>query len=305
MGSYLQALDLMKIPKHLLARYYSFYLPSLKIAEWQNLPDPVSSDFLRQYWRQSRRKDLPPLPTLTQLEALFRQWEQNYQVIDFTQAEYPSEFLLLEDAPLSFFAQGNLRLLTEQQRIGVVGSRKLRASVEDWSELHLQAFLKSYRPIVVSGAAQGVDRLAHELALRCRCQTIALLPCGLDEIYPESFSQLKPRLLEQGALLLSEYLPSEKVRKHYFVQRNRLIVALARLVLVLQAERRSGSMLTANIARGMDREIAALPGDPTDPVFWGSNDLLAEGAHFLRDRDDVLGLYQRYVKPAPQQLQFL
>ncbi|MEC9283250.1 MAG: DNA-processing protein DprA [Bdellovibrionota bacterium] len=278
----------MKFSKLDLA-YYSFYLRSLNLEEVKSFPEEIDFNFLKEYWLLSRKRELPPLPELYSLkDNIFKFKDQ--KMISIFDEEYPRAFLGLERPPMAFFAKGNLELL-HKDSISIVGSRKLQDSVEEWAELHLFNFFQHYKPVVVSGAAFGVDKLAHKMALRCECSTVAILPCGFDNLYPKSFSKMANQILESGGLLVSEYLPLEEVRKHYFHERNRLIAALSRLIFVMQAQRKSGSLVTANIARMMDRELVSLPGDPMNSHFWGSNDLIADGAGFVRDRDDLVNFY--------------
>lgn len=218
-----------------------------------------------------------------------------YELLCLGDENYPKQFFKLENPPACLYLKGNVELLTGKS-IGIVGSRKLRHSVLEWAEIHLSSFLEKYPVSVVSGAAHGVDQLGHRLALRKKVPTIAFLPSGFDRLYPLSFKKISQQILDQGGLLVSEYPPDFEVKKYSFHARNRLIAAFSKLVFVLQAERKSGSLITANQARFMGTDLAALPGNPIDPVFFGSNDLIAEGAVMIRDRDDLASLYYRKIQ---------
>lgn len=261
--------------------------------DWvSQLPDQLSLSELKAslkrnfFWEESRCEFL--LDELSkELDA-----EKNYHYVFRWENDFPQRLKSLEDCPLVLSYQGSLELLN-RPGIGIVGSRKLRSSVSQWSEIHLSKFLESYPTPIISGAAQGVDQLAHRLAIRKSIPTIAFLPCGFSKIYPQSFKKIFQQIIEEQGCILSEYPGNFEVKRFSFHQRNRLIAAQSHLLLVLQAERRSGSLITANVARRIGVDLAALPGDPTDSVFWGTNDLIAEGAGVLRDRDDLLSFYSR------------
>jgi DNA processing protein len=261
--------------------------------EWiSSLPDSVSIKDLKMslmrefFWEESRCDFL--------LEELAKelQGDKSYTYVYSWEEEFPQRLKSLEDCPLVLAYQGNLELLN-RPGIGIVGSRKLRSNVSAWSEIHLSKFLENYPTPIISGAAQGVDQLAHRLAIRKSIPTIAFLPCGFSRIYPSSFQKIFHQIIEEQGCVLSEYPRNFEVKRYSFHQRNRLIAAQSHLLLVLQAERRSGSLITANVARRIGVDLAALPGDPTDSVFWGTNDLIAEGAGVLRDRDDLVSFYSR------------
>ncbi len=140
---------------------------------------------------------------------------------------------------------------------------------------------------IVSGLARGVDAAAHSGALAAEGHTVAVLGCGLNHVYPASNRALFDEISERG-LLVSEYAPAETPRKHYFPQRNRIIAALSCAVIVVQAGKRSGALITAALALDLGREVMAVPGPADQPVSRGVHQLLREGAALVETAGDVL-----------------
>jgi DNA processing protein len=142
---------------------------------------------------------------------------------------------------------------------------------------------------VVSGMAMGVDAAAHEGALAGGADTVAVLGCGVDVAYPASRRRLHARL-RRDALVLSELPPGFTARRWCFPVRNRVIAALAEVVVVVEGGERSGSLITARLARELGREVGAVPGRITSLAAAGPNSLLFDGAHPIRGAQDVLDL---------------
>ncbi|NQZ02281.1 MAG: DNA-processing protein DprA, partial [Bdellovibrionales bacterium] len=144
---------------------------------------------------------------------------------------------------------GNPSLL-QSFSFGVVGSRKMSTQSETWLEQSLPFVFQKIEgcATLVSGGAIGVDQHAHKIALRCGANSIAVLPTGLTQTYPASFTELTEAFLDRGGLLVSPFRPTQRVRKSLFASRNFVLVNLVKLLFVVQAEKRSGSYLSAQVA---------------------------------------------------------
>jgi DNA processing protein len=140
---------------------------------------------------------------------------------------------------------------------------------------------------VVSGMALGIDSAAHEGALRGGGSTIAVLGSGADVVYPPRKRDLHARLVSEAAVI-SEFPPGFTPRRWSFPARNRIIAGLARLTVVAEATEKSGSLITAEMARDLGRDVGAVPGPVTSPRAAGTNALLHDGAHVIRDAQDAL-----------------
>ncbi|MBI5835630.1 MAG: DNA-protecting protein DprA [Candidatus Eisenbacteria bacterium] len=197
--------------------------------------------------------------------------------------EYPERFFRLEQAPAVVWVRG--RLEPAARRVALVGARRAtrggRAFARD-----LAAELAREGVEVWSGLARGVDAAAHEGALEAG-RTVAVLGAGLDVVYPPEHAGLLERVCARGAAL-SEFEPGTQPLPYHFPRRNRLMVAVADAVLVVEAGERSGALTTVNWALAMQVPALVAPGDPTAPSCRGSNQLLRAGATPLLDASDVL-----------------
>ncbi|MDR1794717.1 MAG: DNA-processing protein DprA [Erysipelotrichaceae bacterium] len=220
-------------------------------------------------------------------QAIRRQedWQPNNDptpYLTILDKEYPDCFAYLSDPPYVLFYHGDLNLL-KQPAISVVGSRK----AGDYARIHtrklVEILAKDY--VVVSGLARGIDRLAHETALK-KGKTIGVIGCGIDRIYPGEHAELFAQVARQG-LILSEYPGMVEPKRQHFPFRNRLIAALGQVLYVMQAAYKSGTLITADFALELGKEIIALPYPVNDPMGEGCNLLIQQGATILM-RDDFV-----------------
>ena len=203
---------------------------------------------------------------------------------------YPRRLLDLRDVPAVLFGRGDARLLAEldeRTTVTIVGSRRPSAYGRELAE-GLGRKLASAGAIVVSGMALGIDSRAHEGALDAgRGRTIAVLGGGAETATPASRGRLYESIVERG-LVLSELPPGTTPRRWTFPARNRIMAALSAMTVVVEARRRSGSLITAGMASDLGREVGAVPGQVGSSSAAGTNELLREGAQLVRDADDVL-----------------
>jgi DNA processing protein len=203
---------------------------------------------------------------------------------------YPYALLDLGDeAPEALFGCGSKRLVSELdagQTITIVGSRHpSKYGLEVAEELgHL---LGAAGLVIVSGMALGIDAAVHRGALTGNGATIAVLGGGPDVVYPRSERRLYERILAKGAVI-SEMAPGTSPGPGCFPRRNRIMAALATMTIVVEAAQPSGSLITAEHAYKLGREVGAVPGRVTSRVAKGTNGLIADGAAMVRDAQDVL-----------------
>jgi DNA processing protein len=201
---------------------------------------------------------------------------------------YPDSLADAPDAPRALFGLGARVHLARFERSGavtVVGARRASEYGRRVAR-ELARDLAACGLLVISGMAYGVDGAAHRGALEAG-RTIAVLGTGVDLAYPAAHRGLHRRVCERG-LVLSEMPPGSTAWKWTFPARNRIMAALAQMTVVVEAARRSGSLITAQQAADLGRDVGAVPGPVTSASSSGSNGLLAAGAHVIREAQDVL-----------------
>lgn len=202
---------------------------------------------------------------------------------------YPRSLDHLADAPAVIHGAGRPERLAEllaAPAAAVVGARKASANGRESARV-LGRGLSAAGVTVVSGMALGIDAAAHEGSLEAGANTIAVLACGADVAYPRNKEAMHARLRRE-AVVISELPPGSSPYRWAFPARNRIIAALAETTVVVEAAERSGSLITADLAIGLGRDVAAVPGSPLDWRAAGTNQLLRDGASLVRDAVDVL-----------------
>lgn len=200
---------------------------------------------------------------------------KSYQFITICDEKYPKYLSTCIDAPICLFYQGDLGLLS-QPLIAIVGARK----ATDYGKKILHAwvpYLIKSGLTTVSGLALGIDELTHRATLIAGGKTIGIIGTGFDWAYPNRTDQLQEQVAIQG-LLISEYLPWQKPERKNFPERNRIIAGLSHVCLIVEAQKRSGSLITAMIALEQNRTVMAVPGRIDTQCSRGTNELILAGA---------------------------
>ncbi len=215
-------------------------------------------------------------------DAVLRAWPRG-------DAHYPGAFGDLHDPPAVLWGRGRWPLAGPA--VAIVGSRAATTYGRGIAR-RLAADLAAQGVVVVSGLARGVDAAAHEGALDAGGRTIAVLPGGVDRIVPASHHALATRIMERGACV-SEQPPGAAPFRGRFIERNRLIAALAGATVVVEAARVSGALSTARAARRLGRALFAVPGDVDRETSRGCHALLRDGARLCEGAADVLAALER------------
>ena len=189
------------------------------------------------------------------------------------------------DPPALLYVRGDATILGEPQ-LAMVGSRNPTAGGLATAREFASCFANAGLTIT-SGLALGIDAACHEGALAARGPTVAVLGCGLDQVYPREHQALAERIAAQGALV-SEFPPGQKPLPACFPQRNRIIAALSHGTLVVEAAQRSGSLITARLAGEAGREVFAIPSSIHNPLARGCHQLIRQGAKLVERPEDVL-----------------
>ncbi|MCA0988061.1 DNA-processing protein DprA [Guptibacillus algicola] len=213
------------------------------------------------------------------------------KVITRFDEEYPKSLTHIYDAPWVIYCIGNIRLLNTPS-LSVVGTRYPSSHAEACMGVVLTPVVQQ-NITVVSGLARGVDTLAHRLALRHRSGTVAVLGSGFKHIYPRENIELATDIAKDG-LLLTEYPPHRKAERIQFPERNRIISGLSKGTFIVEAKKKSGSLITADQAIEQGRDVYCLPGRLTDMNSVGTNRLIQQGAKLILNSEDILSEYDEF-----------
>lgn len=203
--------------------------------------------------------------------------------VAWCEPEYPEALAAIEDAPPVIAVRGNVACLSKRC-IGIVGARNASLNGRKMSE-KLARDLGKEGFVIASGLARGIDTAAHQASLESG--TVAVVAGGVDVVYPEENRSLYEKIVETGAVVSDQHLGCEP-RSQLFPKRNRIISGLSLGVIVVEAAKKSGSLITARMALEQGREVFAVPGSPLDPRANGTNDLLRQGAVLTENAQDVL-----------------
>lgn len=210
--------------------------------------------------------------------------------------DYPKPLQAVDTAPPLIALRGSLEVLAKPA-VALVGSRNASASGLTFAE-RLARQLGEAGYVVVSGLARGIDTKAHKAALGTG--TVAVLAGGHDRVYPAQNAPLVEAIVEQGGAVISEMPMDWEPRGRDFPRRNRIVSGLAYGVVVVEAARRSGSLITARFALEQGREVFAVPGSPLDPRAEGTNDLIRDGATLCAGIDDVTSVLEPLIASGPR-----
>jgi len=208
------------------------------------------------------------------------------KIIGLKSSEYPVRLRYIYDPPIVIFSRGNSDLLNEEHPVAMVGSRRA-SNISITIAYSVARELSRAGAQVVSGLAAGVDYYAHKGALEGKGRTIAVLGNGMDIVYPKDNSSMYQKILEKG-LLISEFPLRTPPFKRNFPRRNRIISGLSMGVVVVEASRSSGALITAMYALEQEREVMAFPGSAASDSFAGNNSLIKQGAHLVENAKDIL-----------------
>ena len=210
-------------------------------------------------------------------------------VITYADKRYPSRLKQLEDPPCVLFCKGKLPDMNSRICVAVVGTRKMSEYGKE-TAYKIAYEMAAANAVVVSGMALGIDGVAAGGAIAAGGDTVAVLGCGIDVVYPKQHSLLYERIAKNGAVI-SEFMPSTPPDRYNFPVRNRIISGLCQGTLVVEGDRRSGALITAKTAIKQGREVFALPGKVDESNSEGPNELIRDGAYVTLSADDIITHY--------------
>jgi len=202
--------------------------------------------------------------------------------------QFPSQLLEIPQPPKTLFIRGKL---PDKNKIclAVVGSRRFTSYGKDICTKLIRG-LKGYPIVIISGLALGIDSVAHKTALEVGLQTVAFPGSGLDNsvLHPRCNISLAQEIVNSGGCLISELEPNWKATLYSFPQRNRLMAGMSKAVLIIEAEEKSGTLITARMALDYNRDVLAVPGSAFSSNSNGTNWLIKQGATPVTNSEEIL-----------------
>lgn len=278
----------------------------LRLARTENVGPVAFEQLLARFGSVGRALDaLPDLarrggrtrpltaPTLAETDAELEAGDRvGARLLAACEPDYPRRLAAVDPPPPLLWVRGDPALLN-RPTVAMVGARIASAAGQRFAR-GLAGELGRQGHVVVSGLARGIDAAAHEGALTTG--TVAVLGGGVDDVYPPENAALYARIAVHGCIV-SESAVGRRAQAKDFPRRNRIISGLSEGVVVVEAELRSGSLITARLAGEQGREVFAVPGSPLEPRSRGTNDLIRQGAILCEGLDDVLRGLQRPLIP--------
>lgn len=213
--------------------------------------------------------------------------KNNIKIITIESKEYPLQLKKIYSPPLCIFVRGNYKLLYKKS-IGIVGSR----DCSNYGKKTAYTFSKKLAQnnfVIISGLAKGIDSYAHKGAIyNSLNSTIAIIGTGLNICYPRENIMLEEIILKRGGCIVSEYLLDEEPQKFHFPMRNRIVAGLCDKLIVIEARKRSGALITVDMAIENGKEVFAVPGNITSRYSSGTNELIKEGCCLIDNIDFLI-----------------
>lgn len=260
------------------------------------------ADFLMKYQRFPKLGELEELLSLKKVsfddyieyflkDELTDEIERNKKyskIKTILDDDYPALLKEISDGPAVFFYLGDYSLI-QNPSLAVVGARNNTIYSKKVIDKLLPAICTA-EIVTVSGLAHGVDHIVHETTLELQGKTIGIIGTGLNIAYPKKNTLLQEQVAHDG-LLISEYCLDQKPLAFHFPHRNRIIAGISNATLVVEAKKKSGSLITANLALQYNRDVYAVPGNIDSPLSDGCNELIQAGAKAIVDASDILEEY--------------
>ena len=209
-----------------------------------------------------------------------------YPFVTIMEDEYPECLREIYNPPIAFFYFGDITLLNHPKNLAVIGSREATSFGKKMMDQMIPSICKENIQIV-SGLAKGNDTFAHQAAIRSKGKTIAVIGSGLNVCYPKDNFRLQT-FIGKEHLLISEYLPDTAPLRHHFPSRNRIIAGVSRGTCVIEAKKKSGTFITAQLALEEGRDVFSVPGNPLSDASEGCLQLIQDGAKCIWKAEDIL-----------------
>ena len=272
-------------------------VPGMSPAKWLALMSELSITASNLVARNFQGIDAPLCKTLNTLldnidqrkvENAMTWLEQSplHHIICYESKHFPTMLKQLTSPPLVLFISGNINALSENY-VAIVGSRRASHNGLELAE-RMACQLSQTGVGIISGLAAGIDAAAHRGALKGNGATVAIVGTGPDNIYPRRNQYLHGQIIDGHGAIVSEFWPGTPPRAQHFPRRNRIIAAMSHGTLVVEATIKSGTLITANMAANLGRDVFAIPGCIDNPLTQGCHHLLKQGAILVTNVQDIL-----------------
>lgn len=212
------------------------------------------------------------------------------KVISINSAEYPCLLKQAGNPPEKIYYKGNWDKRLFDNCLAVVGSRKMTTYGRRITE-QLVSEIACQGVTIISGFMYGIDAVAHKAAISAGGRTIAVMPCGINRIHPEYQKELHEEIITSRGLIISEWPGDSQPSSWTYPKRNRIVAGLSQATLIVEAGLKSGSLITADLAKRFKRRLFAVPGPLTSSVSQGTLRLIKEGADMVMAAEDILKVY--------------
>ena len=274
-------LNMLQIPSDKICSFINWFGD---IAEINNMSDvDLRSSGIFSELQIARILDKNSIKDLTQYEKKVR--IKGAEILTDFDDDYPEALKSIDDRPMILYVRGSLKK-EDAAAIGIVGSRKA-TSYGKWACEKISGDLAGLGVTIVSGMASGIDTYAHRAALDSEGRTIAVLGCGVDVVYPQKNKTLYEEISSNGAVI-SEFPLGTQPLPYHFPMRNRIISGLSLGIAVIEAQEKSGSLITASYAASQGKEVFAVPGNINSLYSSGTNLLIKDGAKPLITTEDII-----------------
>lgn len=211
------------------------------------------------------------------------------RIIEYGDRLFPESLKAIKNCPKRLFVEGDISVLN-RPGIAVIGTRDCSNYGEKWCEKFVKDLLE-YNLVIVSGMAKGIDCIAHKTALKYGGKTIAVLPSGFNNIYPKENLELYKKIIDLGGAVISEYGPNVRADSKKFLERNRVVSGLSIATLVVEAEHRSGTSVTARLTKEQGKQVFCIPGSLDNSKSIGTNKMIQDGAKLVISVEDIVREY--------------
>ena len=216
----------------------------------------------------------------------------DYKILKINDEKYPEKLRQIKNPPKKLYYIGNIDLL-EKPIFAVIGTRNITEYGKKYGKIFSMELAKKF--VIISGMAMGVDTIAHKSALEIGGETIAVLGSGFDNIFPKENVLLFKQIILNNGLIISEYSPNIIAKSSNFPKRNRIVSGLSDGVLIVEAGYRSGTTITARLAKEQGKNIFVIPGSLDNIYSVGANKLIQEGATLVTETRNITKHYPQLI----------